>query len=785
MADYEDTDDDQTLPFSEPSEFEPSDSDSDSDVSDLDHTLGLQNLNIGEFETEEAQDDDYGALDFDVVDTQVGSYNAGDNDDAWRSCLQFFNINPDEYLRQTAVRPSAGQARRVPMKKLPGMSIGLFDYQLIAVLNLLKFTLNGVAGGLLCDEQGLGKTQEMFGVIGLAYNLRRSKAEVLEAYKKDDYRLHNRPNNSAVSCRADDRYGIQCYCHSQLTKQLADRLPDGLNLVVAPARSCTQFLREAKTKLDTKVFKLKSAHSSAERDNKLTPVDINSLRATVTAAAASSEQSVKYHYQVKPNQHNYILFVPSETLKSLMYVDFSVDVKVPKTDGAKLVKMSGLLPGLVMLDEFHEYTGPSAPQNNKLIPWLKHLKACSEASQRASPLVFFASGTPFGESPIDIRDAIDLFSLDPWIVKDSDPLVFFDNLTETFYSLTDQQAAGETVPREDIIRYRRDLDAILSKLMVRRLGTDTFRGRPLTALGPLKVSIVDHQLPAALIPHLQALADRTRNTLPTSAVLHSTEQGQALLLRLRLASTFPGIALAPSTFTFTDDEVTTLLSSSNNNPLLTPYNTHITTWSTGSPKLSTITSTITTMLTDTAPIPGESTSAKKLLLFSPLESESLLLHLYLLTQQQQKSPHLVPRLKPVHIHSGMSPSTRQAVIDKFLQPGNAPPNVLIAPMALAGTGLNLHKANYAIVTSPAWTRRENQQAYFRIHRVGQRQETKLQLLTCRWNPAERVILGRYEGRGVGEDEEEEEVWVVDNRFVASGSGEAGRGVVDRHNLVEE
>ena len=92
-------------------------------------------------------------------------------------------------------------------------------------------------------------------------------------------------------------------------------------------------------------------------------------------------------------------------------------------------------------------------------------------------------------------------------------------------------------------------------------------------------------------------------------------------------------------------------------------------------------------------------------------------------------------------------------------------------MSLAGTGLNLQKAKYSIVTSPAWTKRDNQQAYYRTHRVGQVQETQLSLLTAKWNPAERVILKKYEGGEVAG----EGIWMVGGEY-----GGLEAGLVDKH-----
>ncbi|KAL2133706.1 hypothetical protein VTI74DRAFT_1882 [Chaetomium olivicolor] len=63
-------------------------------------------------------------------------------------------------------------------------------------------------------------------------------------------------------------------------------------------------------------------------------------------------------------------------------------------------------------------------------------------------------------------------------------------------------------------------------------------------------------------------------------------------------------------------------------------------------------------------------------------------------------------------------------------------NVLVVPVALAGTALNLQRARYLTIIGPVWTKTEIQQGDYRIHRVGQRQET---MLGCR---RDRIVLGQ-------------------------------------------
>jgi hypothetical protein len=758
-----------------------------------------------EYHTSQTADADYGAVDdtSTVVDTYLGSFNSGDSDAEWHACLDFFNVNVAEYLKREAIAAGkspvggAGEPsrKRVPMKKLPGTTVGLFDYQLMGVFNLLRFVLTDVSGGLLCDEQGLGKTQEMYGLIAFAASLRRCKAEVKAAWrkaaadekagkaKKGSPAQHHAPGaEGARTCPFDERYGFRCYCYHPLTRELADLMPEGPNVLVVPARSCASMVRDAKVKLDVKQFRIRGCHEGGDKEDKLTSADVAALRATVTAARG--EAGPVFQYQPAPGSE-YIIVVSPEYIPRLNSM-FGVDVRINATEKAK---KSTLLPGMVLTDEFHEYAISKNGEESRTVAWLQHLKKCCLDSQQPTPLAYFVSGTPFGDTPADIRAAVSLLEKDAWH-DEAHPLhgatvSSFDDITQTFDRLTGVQASGDTVEVADITSYRRSLGRVLQHTMVRRLGTDQFQGRNLTDLGPLKVNITDHQLPFSLTDSLQALADQTREQavaaaadqgIPLARLLRS-KAGEALLLKLRLASTFPGIA-APSgeAFTFTTSEIHTHLAAAKDDVTKTPYFPHIPAWSASSPKLETLAQTIRTMLTDKTPIPGSPTASKKYCIFTPLEAEAVLIQSYLLLKRSQPA---FKGLKPVLLTSNMPQSARQRVLDQFLTEGNAPPNVLVTPMALAGTGLNLQRAKYSTVTGPAWTKRENQQAYYRIHRVGQRQATQLSLLTGRWNPAERIVLAGYEGREV----DEEGVWEVGNRFCEGAEEE--KGLVERHQKGAE
>ena len=769
----------------------------------------LSDLPAAAYSTTSDTDTDYGAANLSFIDTYVGSYNTGNTPAAWQACLDFFNIDFAEYNKREALASKAdgGGRKRVPMKKLPGMSVGLFDYQLVGTWNLLRLVLGDVSGGLLCDEQGLGKTQEMYGVMALAWGLRRCKGQVKAAWKKglnaveDGKRKesqHNAPGSAARACPFDERYGFRCYCYNELTRELADRVPEGPNIMVAPTRNCASMIKDAKTKLDVKQLKIRGYPEGVDNEDKLTPAEIKSLRATIDGTADEDGKPV-FQYQAGAGQSDYVIVVSPENITPLNGT-FNIEVNVANSaDPPK--KKSSLLPGMVLMDEFHEYAFTKNGKDSRTVAWLHHLKKCTLESQQPAPLAYFVSGTPFGQTPADIRPAISLFEKDNWR-DESHPLsgatlTSFDDLTVTFERLTEIQAGGEVVPTPEIADYRRRLDCIFKHMMVRRLGTDLFQGRNLTDTGPLKVKITDHRLPSSVMDDdLQALADRTREQACAAAAatgqdinrLLRSKTGEDLLLKLRLASTFPGIA-GPSAanFTFTPAEIHSEFSGANNDLTKTSYFPHIPLWAANSPKLETINKTIATMLSDNSKIPGENSHAKKYCIFTPLEAEALLIHAYLLYKAnlnrpspKSKSPQSQATIKPVLLHTALPQPARQKLLEAFLTQGNAPPNILISPLSLAGTGLNLQKARYLTITGPAWTKRENQQAYYRIHRVGQKMETRLQLLTGRWNPAERVILGGYEGREVGG----ERVWEVGNEFCADKEGDGEGGLVERHQRLE-
>ncbi|KAK4162427.1 hypothetical protein QBC43DRAFT_215299 [Cladorrhinum sp. PSN259] len=712
-----------------------------------------------EYKVETAEDVDFSMANSGVVDAYLGSCNSGNTEVEWNACLDFFRINIDECNRQIANKAPESQHVRVPFKKLTGMSVGLFDYQLMGVYSLINLQLDGVSGGFLSDEQGLGKTQEMFGLIALAHNLRRCKTEVQEFWSPRSSSTggtrrtastvrHNPKKSAARSCQYDQKYGFRCYCYNELTRCIADLLPDGPNVVVAPARSCAPLIREAKTKLDTKTLKIRGHGKDVDKDYQLTPRDIALLQASIRAKQRPGQDEVEYHYQASSGHSDYVIFISPDSIDKLNS-EFTILVKGKKK--------SAFLPGIIMLDEFHEY---ALSPESRTLAWLNHLKKCALNSQQPTPLAYFVSGTPMDQSPADLAPAISLLEKSAWS-EPTHPLYpasssQFQDLLTTFNSHIEAQSSGEVLAPETVTSYYTRFSTLLTRLMIRRLVTDSFLSRPLTTLtSPLKINIINHPIPSSLKPAIKTLQSTLLSLVPpeSDSPLKFFRQpaNRDLLLPLLLTSTFPSMASShpSSSFTFSPSEISSFPLS----PALSPYSPHIPSWTANSPKLTSIMATITSMLADASPLPQAASSLKKMLLLSPHEAESHILALWL-------SSLRIKGLKHAYVHPSLPQAERQKLIDGFLREGNGTANLLVMSLSTGGTGLNLQRASYCVVSSAGWTRREVEQGFARVWRVGQRAaRVRLELLVSEgqggsWAEGEVVMGGWGGGMMRGRKEED-------------------------------
>ncbi|KAK2072608.1 hypothetical protein P8C59_006950 [Phyllachora maydis] len=744
---------------------------------DIRDTLGLKH------DVEDEINENYESGGAKFVDASLGSYRTGDTRDEWIECLNFFCVDSADYLQRTEgpgrTTLASPARKRAGMRRIHGMTVSLFDFQLMGVWKLLKLVVSGCNGGFLADACGVGKTVEMLGVLATGHTLRKTLAEVEQARKDGDWSKHCKPDKKGQptgKCPSESKHKLKCPCRSGLAADMASRLPLGLNLLLCPASSCDQLFQQAKAKLDPAVFKVRRMGLNGDESEELSTSDLAECQGSITPTAKckeGDEDQVPCSYSGKAGQDRFVIVAPEDQL-GVLDDKLSSHVKMFQKgfrSNYVRVKRPGLAPGIVFLDEFHEYAQvPEHSQISKVLPWLRERFQHSSAR----PLVYFVSGTPVEKGPGDLLQALQLLDCTgQWgDAKRKHPMRLatwreLDKLDGHYRTLCARQDGGETLAEGEVAQYRKDLHTILNRLMVRRSATDKFRGRPLTELGPMRVKMHNLSVPDPFRDLIQELADRAEAEVDknvgagmapsVSALMSSELAGRLPYVRaLRLASTFPAMAadLLADVRLASDSGLMRDLDDNGGKLVNTAYAYHVAKWTAASPKMAVIASTLQTMLDDDRPVEGEATRAKKLCIFTTSDVEAAIVYAWL-----QRTGDA--RVKPVWLHPGghadragpadasLARRERADVFHRVVRPfrrlGRETPNVLVASMARAGTGLDFPQAKYCVVTGLGWRRADSTQAFARTHRVGQRQRTELHLLLARGNPVERRLHARQAG----------------------------------------
>ncbi|TLS22209.1 uncharacterized protein PpBr36_09975 [Pyricularia pennisetigena] len=663
-------------------------------------------------------DAEYSAIDETNIDATLGSYNNDGNGSAWLQCLDLFCIDAVEYANREARDMQASKTGHLPVKKLHGSRGGLFDYQMSAVFQMLCLLRKGVRGGFLADEMGLGKSIEMLGIQSVLFSLRSMVEDIHVNRDKHSF--------SGPACKAEGRYMIRCPCYHSFSRELADLVLDGPTVIIAPTSTSEQMFQMTKQRLDPKVFELRLVGASAGTDGALSSTDMRAL----------AWKSVKNPVAGEPDFRGGL---------------FSQNKFVIVCPDSKIKELHKLMPGAVYMDEFHQYTQADKPVDR----WLKAVQGWA-APEGGPPPFFFVGGTPIEKSPADIRPQLERLEQPSWSEGRMKVATVsaLDSVISRYVELQQMQKDGIGIFPCDIRNYHVQLNEILRQVMIRRLATDSFRGRIL-ALKPMRVNI--HQVPVLRGAQdvVGACSNATRSTVIKQIGSEEeqyidrhldSDSGEELLERLRLASFFPQTAKSlkgKAVCSFLEKDIVKCMQGCKGGIEKSKYWDRVEEFTTNSAKLDTLKKLMHTMLDDKTQIPNEHCRAKKMCIITPTEGEALLIFAHL--RQTRDSWKTGVKPKPIWLHSGMSSIEADEVVRAFKQKGNATSNILVAPLSRAGTGLDLPQANYLVLTGLGWRKRDNKQAFYRIHRAGQILDTHLHLIVSRGNPAERRIWARHSG----------------------------------------
>lgn len=135
---------------------------------------------------------------------------------------------------------------------------------------------------------------------------------------------------------------------------------------------------------------------------------------------------------------------------------------------------------------------------------------------------------------------------------------------------------------------------------------------------------------------------------------------------------------------------------------------------------------------------GEDLQMKKMVIITPTVVSAVFLYLALIRHRKDV----------VLVHNWVSSQEKEQIINNFMSLSAAKlvkhNRILIAPFAVAGTGVNLQVASYQILTSPLPDKASQLQAFARTNRSGQRlRPLSHRILVLEDSPVDRIVLASH------------------------------------------
>ncbi|CAN8096114.1 unnamed protein product [Discula destructiva] len=132
----------------------------------------------------------------------------------------------------------------------------------------------------------------------------------------------------------------------------------------------------------------------------------------------------------------------------------------------------------------------------------------------------------------------------------------------------------------------------------------------------------------------------------------------------------------------------------------------------------------------------EAIRLNRMVIVTPTVATALFLYMYL-SQEKFRALH---GPGPVLIHQDLSLGDRDTIIRRFSSETNSYHSVLIGTFDTLGTGTNLQRANYQILTSPLPRTTDVAQAFGRTNRTGQTLPVVHKILVLEDNPVDRANM---------------------------------------------
>ena len=667
--------------------------------------------------------------------------------------LDFFDLDPVKWPFR--VTPTEATDRR--MMRLNGTRFNLYDYQLFGAWKALKmYALDGTGFSYVADGAGLGKSFTALGTLLLIQELRI----MLEDYEKLQHTErrggHWRPDDKRSSkCQSEvkSRFRHKCVCENDLAWQIATRTPFGPNLILTSPHLADNFYNEAKKFFLDSTFSLWLEANFKGRGNQLaaTARRTLNLRYTKETKEAWSEEAPKM-----------IVIATYDRLRDLQSL-FHCSPGSSASPG-------WLSPGAIVMDEAHDASSFLRDADEMRI-----LTRPEHANGEVDlPMVLMMSGTPIEDDPAGLTELLRLAKTPSWETPEHAMSEILDvklpELSQQLAAISEKRRQGKDTNPGEVEAYLDQRKAVLQTFMIRRKPTDEFRGQRILAMPELSVTPISCAVPAEYVQTCQDLADRAQQVVERRIAEHLLEHGATLSVEsclrhpscadvvadLELSSSFPGMIVAslatgaPSPFA--TGKIVSEMRKARLDAEKTPLWSRMESWTADSPKMDILLGIIGQMNKDETPAPS-GYKKKKMVVFGVSEAEAMFIY-YRLAKEKR------PSIRPMWLSAAVPTDERLKQFARFGTRSFNAPNILVASLAVAGTGVTqLVVASYCVMFSQPFTRKEAEQGFQRIHRLGQELPTHQWLLTTPGNPLSRRTSVRHRGEHLSEhDRAAWQVW---------------------------
>lgn len=657
--------------------------------------------------------------------------------------LAFFNLTKTDDLNK-------------PCVQLRHARCPLFFHQAAALYHGLMVTAKDARGFYLADSPGTGKTLTLVALTMFAGDLRHA-ARHAEADPDPD---PDRPHSRDVGCPWSSTWGFQCPCTGNdiVLELLRLELPrDGPSLILTQPHLTRQFLSDARNYLkpynedDESGALVFSEHNTTADDSRELLRLRPKYKAAVSIGANVPKAPSPKDREKAIDNLPWIVQGPASDQPPLVIIQSVKSLHALESAWSKTAKfvwadrkredsaeVLALVPGVVCLDEFHEYT----KSETNVIKFLRRLKRSSDASA-GEMFTAWSSATPLSMGPIDLQWPMALLEQGQWEQRQH-PLHLFTSPklskiaaehTALVRKMTDKPDPLSKEDREKIVDLVRRQLAGLSHIMIRRVTQMT--------TGLLRETTIDCAIPGECIQAIQGVCAKVKERIGKIGLEEGIRRGATV--EITIATSFPHLAgkILLGEVELNSEVLLQELKAADGDVRkisLWRYRGQLD----KSDKAQQTKAVLKRALVNNTEktIDGTRVRKKKVIWYS---KPTMMCAALVLMAYWSETDNELRGLKYKSINRFVKDKDRQDIIAQFQSEDTTHP-VLALTVDLGRSGLNLQRGNYMIIWNVLRNLEEGEQVKGRADRKGQLDVPQVYQFVSPGSPVDRSILSRSTAR---------------------------------------